>query len=91
MGGDEFTIILKNIKNKKTAAAIVKKIHNKLKEIMKIGDHKYQVDASIGGAIYPDHGQDSETLLTNADLTMYEVKKNGKGGFKFYQPEPKIK
>jgi histidinol-phosphatase (PHP family) len=50
---------------------------------MQIGDIKCKVNSSIGVAIYPDNGNDSETLLKNADQLMYEIKKNGKGGFKF--------
>lgn len=84
MGGDEFTIILRNIKNKKNAVNIVQKIHKVLSEVMKIGIDEYSIDSSIGGAIYPDHGTDSESLLRKADLTMYEVKKAGKGDFKFF-------
>jgi histidinol-phosphatase (PHP family) len=42
-----------------------------------------RVNTSIGAAIYPENGTDSEELLKKADSLMYEVKRNGKGGFKF--------
>ena len=42
------------------------------------------VNSSIGVALYPENGYDSETLLRNADSLMYEIKRNGKGGYKFF-------
>ncbi|GEC89311.1 diguanylate cyclase (GGDEF)-like protein [Brevibacillus brevis] len=47
----------------------------------------YYVSASIGVAVYPDHGCSEEQLLKNADAAMYEVKKNGKNGFQFFTNE----
>ena len=83
MGGDEFTIILRNIKDKTTAENLVKKIHTVLQEAIYIGDNECNIGSSIGISIYPDHGKDSETLLRNADLSMYEIKRNGKSSYKF--------
>ncbi len=85
MGGDEFTMILRNIKDQKCLVQIVEKIHKSLKEIIHIGESECRVDASIGIAIYPEHGKSSETLLRHADSSMYEIKGRGKGGFKFYE------
>ncbi|MBP2029034.1 diguanylate cyclase (GGDEF)-like protein [Acetoanaerobium pronyense] len=83
MGGDEFTIIIRNIEDKENIDRVIKKIHTKLQEDMVIDDVKCNVNSSIGIAIYPDNGLDSEELLKSADEAMYEIKKNGKGGFKF--------
>lgn len=83
MGGDEFTIIIRNNESEKIITEIVHKIHKALQEDITIGDLTCKVNASIGAAIYPINGKDSETLLRNADSTMYDVKKNIKGGFKF--------
>lgn len=85
MGGDEFAIILRNIEDKTAVDNLVKKIHTVLQEAMHIGDNECKVGSSIGIAIYPEHGKDSETLLRNADSSMYEIKRNGKGGFKFFE------
>jgi len=83
MGGDEFTLIIRNNEHEKVITEIVKKIHLSLQEVITIGDLACKVNASIGAAIYPINGKDSETLLRNADSTMYDVKKNIKGGFEF--------
>lgn len=85
MGGDEFTIILRNIKDKKTTENLVKKIHGLLQEVIHIKGNECSVGSSIGVSIYPEHGKDSETLLRNADLSMYKVKRNGKDDFKFFK------
>lgn len=83
MGEYEFTVIVRNVDDKKTVN-IIKNIHKAIKEIIHIGNIKCRVNSSIGIAVYPDNGKDSEILLKNADSSMYEVKKNGKGSFKLY-------
>ena len=82
MGGDEFTIVLRNIEDQDNLGRLVKKIHTTLQEVMHIDAIKCKVNSSIGVAIYPENGKDSETLLRSADAFMYEIKRNGKGGFK---------
>lgn len=84
MGGDEFTLIIRHIVDQESAEKIVAKIHQSLSEVMHINDHECNVNSSIGVALYPDNGKDNDTLLKNADSTMYEVKRDGKGGFKFF-------
>lgn len=51
---------------------------------MYLGTTKCLINSSIGIAIYPDNGKESETLLKNADSAMYQIKKEGKGGFSFF-------
>lgn len=85
MGGDEFTVIIKNIKDKQSVEVIVKKIHETIKALMYIEGITCALDSSIGIAIYPEDGHDGNALLKNADSSMYEIKKNGKGGFKFFE------
>lgn len=85
MGGDEFTVIVRNIESTESIERIVKKIHEALQETMCIDSFECSINSSIGVAIYPDNGADSETLLKNADSSMYEVKRNGKGGISFFK------
>ena len=84
MGGDEFTIILRNIEKEENVRLMIEKIHRKIREDIYIGTKRINVDSSIGVARYPDNGENGETLLRNADSTMYEAKRSGKGGFKFF-------
>lgn len=85
MGGDEYTILFRNVAGKNSVVSLVKKIHAVLQEVMQIDAIACHVNASIGIAIYPDHGTDREILLRNADAAMYEIKRNGKGGFWFFE------
>lgn len=84
MGGDEYSVLLCNIKDKNEVSNVVENIHQALQVVMHIEDNECYINSSIGIAIYPDNGTESETLLRNTDSTMYEVKRNGKGGFKFF-------
>ncbi len=84
MGGDEYTVILKNVEDKKSIKILVEKIHKSLQEVMQINGVECFINSSIGVALYPENGDDSETLLRNADSLMYEIKRNGKGGYKFF-------
>lgn len=84
MGGDEYAALLRNISDIETVMEVTKKIHKSLQEAIDIGDNKCHIDSSIGVALYPDNGTNSELLLRKADYAMYEVKKNGKGGIAFF-------
>jgi histidinol-phosphatase (PHP family) len=85
MGGDEYSALIRGIEDRKMISNIVQKIHKALQEVMHIGNNECYINSSIGIAIYPDNGTDSEILLRNADYSMYEVKKKGKGGFVFFE------
>lgn len=85
MGGDEYTIILRNIKDEEGVITVVKKIQASIKEKMFFDDFSCQVDSSIGISIYPKDGKVDEELINKADKAMYTIKKNGKSGYKFYQ------
>ena len=52
---------------------------------MPIGEHECYINSSIGITIYPDNGTNSETLLRHADSRIYEIKRNGKGRFEFFE------
>ena len=84
MGGDEFTVIVRKVDDKHSLDRLVMKIHASLKENIQIGSIACPINSSIGIAIYPDNGLDSESLLRNADTSMYEVKRDGKGGYKSF-------
>jgi len=74
IGGDEFIICLEQIKSEQDAFAAARKISSTLKQPFQILGQQIEVSASIGIAIYPDHGQDAVTLLRHADQAMYSAK-----------------
>ncbi len=89
MGGDEFTLIIRNIENETIVPDLVTKIQNALQEVMIIHDMKCKVNASIGTAIYPIHGIDGETLLRHSDSSMYDVKRTHKSDLELLGDTPK--
>jgi diguanylate cyclase (GGDEF)-like protein/PAS domain S-box-containing protein len=83
-GGDEFTLLLPNIKHHDDATIISKKIISELKQPFFIESHELFVSGSIGIALYPEHGEHLDQLIQNADIAMYHIKANGKDGFQFF-------
>jgi len=75
MGGDEFTVILTETGTPEHVEFVAKNILRALAEPFVLGKATPTVSISIGIAIYPTHGKDSETLISNADAAMYFAKK----------------
>ncbi len=83
-GGDEFTILLPRIKSKEDAATIAERILEALKPDLEIDGHYLHISSSIGIAMYPVDGTDSEMLLKNADAALYLAKENNRNNYQFY-------
>ncbi|MEO8033108.1 MAG: EAL domain-containing protein [Acidobacteriota bacterium] len=81
VGGDEFVILLPEIATEADAERTAIRVLDCVSQSFVIGDDELQVTTSIGVAIYPADGADAETLLRNADGTMYRVKESGGNGF----------
>ncbi|MFT7411203.1 MAG: diguanylate cyclase (GGDEF)-like protein [Oleispira sp.] len=93
LGGDEFTIILPNIKDyydRKAVGSIAEKIINQISQEILIDGHPIKIGASIGIAIYPNHGIDVSSLNKHADIAMYQAKDGGRGQHVFYDPKKDI-
>lgn len=86
-GGDEFVVILHDIVSESFMAMVARKIINGLKETIHIGHHDFNITASIGISIYPENGDDANTLIKHADSAMYLAKEGGKNNFCFYTDE----
>jgi diguanylate cyclase (GGDEF)-like protein/PAS domain S-box-containing protein len=84
LSGDEFTIIIDELKNPENASILAEKILKILKEPMYIDHHRLYVSGSIGISIYPDDGTDGRDLLKYADTAMYKAKEEGRNNFQFY-------
>lgn len=84
LGGDEFSVVVHDIVESESLDHLSRRIRTTLQELMHIGSVECKINASIGIAVYPDSGNDSETLLKNADSAMYEIKKNGKDGIRIF-------
>jgi diguanylate cyclase (GGDEF)-like protein/PAS domain S-box-containing protein len=86
LGGDEFTAILPGIREAANAERVAQKIQATISEPFELEGHKIQVTPSIGISIYPLHSRDRETLIDQADDSMYAAKKQGKNCYKLAQP-----
>lgn len=84
IGGDEFAIILPDLKIKDPAADIARKIIHSISRAFDIRGQAVCVGASIGISIYPEHAADAEEMVHKADAAMYQVKNKGKGDISFY-------
>jgi diguanylate cyclase (GGDEF)-like protein len=74
LGGDEFAVLLPKIASGEGAVVAAKKLQAALEEPFTIDDLTLDVEASIGLALYPDHGNDPDELLQRADIAMYAAK-----------------
>lgn len=88
LGGDEFIIILKDLKLDMDAGMVAEKLIEVVSRPYSIQDQVVNyLTISIGIALYPKDGADRETLTSNADLAMYEAKKHAKNNFKYFSKE----
>lgn len=83
-GGDEFIIILEDLKHSDYAAIVAKKVLKVVADAVYVSGNEVTVGASIGISIFPDNGNDATILINNADISMYQAKKQGKNCYKFF-------
>lgn len=83
-GGDEFVILLTDIAQPSDAGLIASKLLAALGVPSRIGDQVLRLTASIGISIYPDDGDEVNTLVERADAAMYRAKRHGLGSFAYY-------
>jgi diguanylate cyclase (GGDEF)-like protein/PAS domain S-box-containing protein len=83
-GGDEFTIVLPELRDRRDASMVADKFLECLHQPFDLDGHPVHISASIGIAIYPGDGETIDELLRHADIAMYQVKAQGKNGHSFY-------
>jgi diguanylate cyclase (GGDEF)-like protein len=90
MGGDEFIILLPIIDHEQDAILVANKIVDavvkpiELHNVKDLPPTNLHVSSSIGISIYPQHGKDEKLLVINADMAMYQAKRNGKNQSKIF-------
>ena len=85
-GGDEFLIILSDQQNSENASVVARHVLEELSRNFILSEHAVQSSVSIGISLYPQDGQDGESLVRNADLAMYQAKESGRNAYRFYTP-----
>ena len=83
-GGDEFVVILENITSASDAALVANNIIDALQKPVKVDKHKLLTTASIGISLFPENGEDIQTLIKHADSAMYLAKDEGKNNYRYY-------
>lgn len=86
-GGDEFAILLDDIDSDSHISSLAEKLLDTMAKPFKINKQELFVTASIGVSIFPNDGEDSDTLLRNADVAMYRAKDLGKNNYQFYSDD----
>jgi diguanylate cyclase (GGDEF)-like protein len=87
ISGDEFAIILADLSQPEDAAPVAQKIIERLAEPFEVLGQEVFVTASIGIALFPSDGHDSETLLSAADAAMYRAKQSRRNAYQFFTAE----
>jgi len=90
-GGDEFVVLLAEIRDAADAGISAKKLLTATATSYTIDPHDLRVTASIGVSTYPEDGEDAETLMKNADTAMYQAKGNGPNSYQFYNKQMNVR
>ncbi|WP_293157334.1 MULTISPECIES: EAL domain-containing protein [unclassified Microcoleus] len=83
-GGDEFTVLLPEINCLEDAIKTAQRILDNLKPAFKLEQQAFHISSSIGIALYPNDGEDAETLVKNADAALYRAKERGRNNYQLY-------
>lgn len=85
LGGDEFTVLIENIENPAEAARLADDLIRELSEPFRLPNgNEVVLGASVGIALYPEHGEGEAALLQGADAALYQAKSEGRGHYRFF-------
>jgi predicted signal transduction protein with EAL and GGDEF domain len=90
LGGDEFTILLTDVAEVDAIERATQRLLDTVRQPVHCAGHELFVTASIGVAVFPQHGNDVDTLLRKADIAMYAVKDGGRSGWRLYDDQMNI-
>ena len=83
-GGDEFIILLGDVRDGDAVSRVADKIHQRMAEPFEVEGHLLSTSFSIGVALFPDDGEDFDLLLQKADTAMYHAKEAGRNAHRFF-------
>ena len=87
LGGDEFTIILEDLRSADLAGHVAAKVVSALSQPFVLRDNEVYVTCSIGISVYPRDGRDASTLIKSGDTAMYHAKERGKNTFQYFSAD----
>lgn len=91
VGGDEFVVMIENIKDENEIKIVAEKIIKCFRQPFVLNDREFFITTSIGIAVYPTDGNDADKLIKNADIAMYRAKQRGKNQYIFCTPGMKTR
>ncbi len=86
VGGDEFVVVLQDVENERDAAQVAERLLTRFTDPVRVQEHELFVGASVGIALFPDDGDDPDTLVRNADIAMSRAKEQGKRRYHLFTP-----
>lgn len=89
LGGDEFTIILNGISDKKDATFVARKIKKTIQKLINIDGQEIFISTSIGIVLFSTENDLPETLIKHADMALYAAKDKGRGTYVYYEDKLK--
>lgn len=84
VGGDEFILLLEEGADAQVASQIARKLLQRFYLPLNVGEHQLVLTASIGISLFPEDGEDSETLLKHAEIALYAAKNQGRNTLHFF-------
>jgi predicted signal transduction protein with EAL and GGDEF domain len=84
VGGDEFILLLSRIEQRESAGIVARKIQDLFRTPFRVAGRDLFITTSIGISVFPDDGDDAESLVKNADVAMYVAKQRGRDNYQFY-------
>src|ERR1700689_5402553 len=90
-GGDEFIVLLSEVRHAEDAAITARRMLQAVAEAHSIEKRDLHITTSIGVSVFPDDGQNAETLIKNADTAMYQAKENGPTTYQFFTPAMNVR
>jgi len=84
LGGDEFTAILYGLTNPQDASVVAQNLLERMAEVFPVHGHEVHISCSIGISVFPEDGEDVESVMRNADMAMYRAKGLGRNTYRFF-------
>ncbi|MDH4182831.1 MAG: PAS domain S-box protein [Nitrospinota bacterium] len=91
IGGDEFVILLERLQDHSEVLRVARKVIKSMGKSFSFQDKPLYASGSMGITMFPQDGEDTDTLLKNADIAMYKAKEMGKGGFQMFTADMNAK
>jgi diguanylate cyclase (GGDEF)-like protein/PAS domain S-box-containing protein len=84
LGGDDFLLLLPGVDGAENSAKVAQKVLDTFLPPLRVDDQELHLGATLGITLYPHDGDDTETLIRNADTALYRAKEHSRGSYQFY-------